>query len=92
MKKVAKEFDVTVKDLKGPRRTKDISFARQVCMYILRTEFGYKLKEVSTMLKRNDHTTAIHAIDKIQSLIETNLTLKEQLNNLLTEINKPVSE
>ncbi|MBN2016454.1 chromosomal replication initiator protein DnaA [Candidatus Dojkabacteria bacterium] len=91
-KNVAKEFGVNAKDLKGPRRTKDIAFARQVCMYILRKELGYKFKEVSEILKRNDHTTAIHAIDKIESKMQANLTFSEQINNLIAEIYKPVTE
>jgi len=92
LKNVAKEFEVSIKDLKGPRRTKDIAFARQVCMYILRKEFGYKLQEVSELLKRSDHTTAIHAIDKIESLAQTNLTLGEQINNIIVAIQKPENE
>lgn len=88
-KKVSQEFEVKVKDIKGPRRTKDIAFARQVCMYILREEFGYKLKDVSELLRRQDHTTAIHAIDRVQSMIQSNLTFKEQVDNLIREINKP---
>lgn len=91
-KKTAKEFGVTVKELKGPRRTKEVAFARQVCMYILRKEFGYKLQEVSELLKRNDHTTAIHAIDKIESMIQSNLTMSEQINNLVSDIQKPIIE
>ncbi len=89
-KKVAKEFDVTVKDIKGPRRTKDVAFARQVCMYILREEFGYKLQDVAKFLKRNDHTTAIHAIDKVKSMIESNVTFKDQITNLISSIYKPI--
>ncbi|MBU0976524.1 MAG: chromosomal replication initiator protein DnaA [Patescibacteria group bacterium] len=86
IKKVAKEFGVSSKEIKGPRRTKEIAFARQICMYILRDEFGYKLQEVSEILERKDHTTAIHAIDKVQSMIQTNLTFKEQIDNLINEI------
>ncbi len=91
-KRTAKEFGVTIKDLKGPRRTKDIAFARQVCMYILRKEFGYKLQKVSELLKRSDHTTAIHAIDKIESMIQSNLTMSEQINNLVSDIHNSKSE
>jgi chromosomal replication initiator protein len=90
LKKVADEFGVSSKDLKGPRRTKDIAFARQVCMYILREEFGYKLQDVSTLLKRTDHTTALHALDKIQSMVQSNITFKEQIDNLISEIQKPL--
>lgn len=92
LKKVAKEFDVSSTDLKGPRRTKDIALARQVCMYILREEFGYKLQEISSVLKRKDHTTAIHAIDKIQSMSQSNVTFKEQIETLINEIQKVDSD
>jgi chromosomal replication initiator protein len=92
LKKVANEFKITIKDLTGPRRTKNVAFARQICMYILRKEFGYKLQEVSEVLKREDHTTAIHAIDKIESLVQSNLTLAEQINNLIVEIQKPLED
>lgn len=88
-KKISTEFGVTTKDIKGPRRTKDIAFARQVCMYVLREEFGYKLQEVSELLKRSDHTTAIHGIDKVKSMMQSNLTFKEQIDNLISEIQKP---
>lgn len=90
--KVAKEFGITTKDLKGPRRVKDVAFARQVCMYILREEFGYKLKDVSEHLKRKDHTTAIHAIDKIQSMMQSNVTFKEQIDNLVRDIQRPIED
>jgi len=88
LKKISNEFGVKPIDLKGERRTKDIALARQVSMYILRTEFDYKLKEISEILKRKDHTTAIHAIDKIQSMMAKNLTFKEQVENLIEAIIK----
>ena len=88
LKHVADEFDVHAKDLKGPRRTKDIAFARQVSMYILRTEYGYKLQKIAEIHNRKDHTTALHAIDKIESKIQTNLTLKDQIDNIIEKINR----
>ncbi len=67
LREVGKSFGVTVKDLKGPRRTKELALARQVAMFILREEFNYKLEEVARFLNREDHTTVLHAIDKIKS-------------------------
>lgn len=92
LKKVAQEFQIKAQDLRGPRRTKDIAFARQVSMYILRVEFGYKLQEISELLKRNDHTTALHAIDKIQSMMASNMTFKEQIDNLIEDIQRPLDD
>lgn len=79
LKQVAKSFDVTVKDLKGERRTKEVALARQVAMYILREEFGYKLEEVAGFLNRSDHTTVMHAIDKVKSLLLTTEGFREQI-------------
>ena len=80
IKVVAKEFNVTVKDLKGPRRTADLAFARQVCMYFLREEFGYKLEQVAKIMERQDHTTVMHAVDKIKSKMMIEEGFKNQLD------------
>ncbi|MBD3279911.1 chromosomal replication initiator protein DnaA [Candidatus Dojkabacteria bacterium] len=86
-KSVAKEFDVTIKDIKGPRRTADIAFSRQICMYILRTELSYKLEKIAEILNRKDHTTVIHAIDKIDSQRRVDESFREQLDGILASLN-----
>lgn len=87
LREVSKTFGVTVKDLKGPRRTKDLALARQVAMYILRDEFNYKLEEIAKYLNRQDHTTVIHAIDKIKSKMLVQEAFNKQLSSLITSIN-----
>lgn len=86
LKNVAQSFNIKVKDLKGPRRTKDVAMARQVCMYILREELGYKLEEIASFLDRQDHTTVMHAVDKIKSLVMTQPEFKNQLSGILNTI------
>jgi chromosomal replication initiator protein len=80
LKVISKEFNVTVKELKGPRRTADLAFARQVCMYFLREEFGYKLEQVAKIMERQDHTTVMHAVDKIKSKMMVEEGFKNQLD------------
>ncbi|MDQ6985565.1 MAG: chromosomal replication initiator protein DnaA [Candidatus Dojkabacteria bacterium] len=87
LKEVSKSFGVKVADLKGPRRTKEVALARQVAMYILREEFDYKLEEVAHTLNRKDHTTVIHAIDKIQSKMMLQEEFNMQVGNVITSIN-----
>ncbi|KXK26984.1 MAG: Chromosomal replication initiator protein DnaA [candidate division WS6 bacterium OLB20] len=82
LKHVSREFNITVKDLKGPRRTADIAFARQVCMYILREDFGYKLEQVAMYMNRKDHTTVLHAVDKIKSKLMIDDGFKNQVDML----------
>lgn len=86
LKQVAKEFNLTVKELKGIRRTEEIAFARQVCMYILREEFGFKLEQIAHFLERKDHTTVIHAVDKIKSKIMIDEGFKNQIEMLKENI------
>jgi chromosomal replication initiator protein len=86
LKRVGKEFDVTMKDLKSRKRHANIAFARQVCMFILREEFKYKLEKTASFLKRKDHTTVIHAVDKVKSKMEVNEGFKDQLNLILDDL------
>src|SRR5690606_18161495 len=67
LKEVSKSFGIMVKDIKGERRTKEVALARQVAMYILREELNYKLEQVADFVNRQDHTTVLHAIDKVKS-------------------------
>lgn len=88
IKQVAQELNVTAKDIKGPRRTAEVAFARQVCMYLLREDFGYKLEDVATLLNRKDHTTVIHAVDKIKSRLLLDEGFKDQVLLIRERVNE----
>jgi chromosomal replication initiator protein len=79
VKLVCKEFRVTSKDVFGRSRKSDIAFARQVAMYLLREDFGFKLEEVADILERKDHTTVMHGVDKIKSKIAIDRGFEEQI-------------
>jgi chromosomal replication initiator protein len=91
LKIISKEFDVTVKDIKGPRRTKDVALARQVAMFILREEFNYKLEQIANFLNRKDHTTVLHAVDKIKSKMMIQDGFHEQIARITTKIQEAAS-
>ncbi len=78
LKEISKNFGVSVKEIKGSGRTKEVALARQVAMFILREEFNYKLEEIAKFLNREDHTTVMHGIDKVKSkmLIEDGFNLQ----------------
>ncbi len=86
IKVVATNLGVKAKDLKGPRRTKDIAFARQVCMYILREELGYKLEDIAKFLNRSDHTTVMHAVDKIHSATLCDIDFRQRIQAIISEL------
>lgn len=62
---VAKYYEVGIQQLKGERRTKTVVWPRQVLMYFLAHEAKLPLTEVGRLLGGRDHSTVIHARDKI---------------------------
>jgi chromosomal replication initiator protein len=87
IKVVAKEFQVTSKDILSRSRKSDIAFARQVVMYILREVYNYKLEEIASLTNRKDHTTIIHGVDKIKSKIQLEKGFEEQIQNIKSILN-----
>lgn len=88
IKKVTQSFSITEEEILGSIRTKHIATARQVAMYIMKKELGITLMQIATYLKRQDHTTVIHGIDKIESEIAKNRKFKDQI----IEIRKGLGE
>lgn len=62
---VATYFDIQVEDLLGKSRQKRLAFPRQIVMYIMREEMKSSYPSIGSELGGRDHTTAMHAYDKI---------------------------
>lgn len=84
IKTVSEVFDVKTSEIKGNRRTAYVAKSRQVVMYILRTELEMPLERVAKEVNRKDHTTVIHACEKIEELREEDNNLDEKINRCLT--------
>jgi chromosomal replication initiator protein len=72
MASVGNFYGVAVQQLKGERRTKTVAWPRQILMYILTSELRLPLEEVGRLLGGRDHTTVMHARDKVVTELETN--------------------
>lgn len=66
VERTAKHFQLTVDELVGPKRDKEIVVPRQIAMYILRSELHLSFPKIARELGRKDHTTAIHSVEKIE--------------------------
>jgi chromosomal replication initiator protein len=66
VEKTAKHFRLSVEELLGPKRDKEIVVPRQIAMYILRSELHLSFPKIARELGRKDHTTAIHSVEKIE--------------------------
>jgi chromosomal replication initiator protein len=79
---VAAYFNISVDEMKGKRRDKHIVFPRQVAMYIVREETESSLPVIGTAFGGRDHTTALHAIEKITDLVLEDARLQGDLRQI----------
>ncbi|MEG4802511.1 chromosomal replication initiator protein DnaA [Microcoleus sp. ARI1-B5] len=84
---VAEAFDVSVEDLKGISRRREISLARQIGMYLIRQHTGLSLPKVGEVFGGKDHTTVLYSCDKIAQLRNTDPNLSQTLRQLSDRIN-----
>src|SRR5438876_8467491 len=75
-RKVSDFFGVKVSDLKAKNRTKAVAFPRQVAMYLARQLTHASLAEVGRAFGGKDHTTVLHAVDKVQTLLQEDPKLR----------------
>ena len=83
---VADYFALSAGDLKGKKRTKAIAFPRQVAMFIVRDLTEYSTTEVGLEFGGRDHTTVMHACQRVESRMKTDPTLEPTVNHLVRTI------
>jgi chromosomal replication initiator protein len=83
---VAEYFDVPLVDLLGASREKRLAHPRQIAMFILRSELKISYPAIGVEVGGRDHTTAMHAFDKVGREKEDNLKLKQDLEALKEKI------
>lgn len=76
---VALYFDVQIEDLLGKSRQKRLAFPRQIVMYLMREEMKASYPSIGTELGGRDHTTAMHAYDKISNCLIEDEKLQHDL-------------
>jgi chromosomal replication initiator protein len=86
MNAVCEELEVSLKDVKSSKRHYDIAFARQVCMYLLKDILKLQLVKIARHVGRNDHTTIMHGINKIEKLIIKDQDIARQILDLKSKI------
>lgn len=75
----ARHFNVKVSSLCGPKRDRSLVFPRQIAMHILRIDCGQPLAQIGEALGGRDHTTIMHGVEKISSLLSTDNNLREDI-------------
>jgi len=77
--KVADFYDISVSDLMGSSRRKELVFPRQITMWLMREELKSSYPSIGLELGGRDHTTAIHACNKINEQIKNDSKTKSDI-------------
>lgn len=79
---VAKYYHIQLKDLKGKKRVKSIVVPRQIAMYLARELTDSSLPKIGAEFGGKDHTTVIHAHEKIQHLIDSSVSMQNEVSEI----------
>jgi chromosomal replication initiator protein len=77
---VADFFSLSIEDLRGKIRKKEIVNPRQIAMYLLREEISQSYPKIAEIIGKKDHTTIIYAYEKIKKEIKEDENTRQQVN------------
>jgi len=86
LEETAKMFGWTIDDLCGKSRRRPLVTARQIGMYVFRELTDYSYPKIAEEFGGRDHTTVMHACEKIRSQIAEKRPVFEQVNELISRI------
>lgn len=83
-----RHFGFPIEELCGPSRRRPLVMARQISMYVFREVTDYSYPAIAREFGGRDHTTVIHAVEKITSLMAERRQVYEQVTALILEVRK----
>lgn len=86
VEKVAKYYELPVKEMCGKSRVAHIKTARQVAMFLLSKELSLSTNKIAAEVGVKDHTTVMHGVKKIEKDLKLNFTLRDQIEEIKEKI------
>jgi chromosomal replication initiator protein len=85
-KTVSGFYNVRIEDFKAKKRTRSVAFPRQIAMYLSRELTDLSLPQIGKAFGGRDHTTVIHACDKINHELVNNYSFQQIINKIINQI------
>ena len=85
-KAVGEHYSLKLEDFKAKKRTKSVAFPRQIAMYLSRELTDNSLPKIGDEFGGRDHTTVIHAHEKISKLLQTDSQLQRQVKEIQDQL------
>jgi chromosomal replication initiator protein len=83
---VSSYFNLRIEDLKSQRRTRNVVYPRQIAMYLSRKLTDMSLPKIGEEFGGRDHTTVIHAYEKISDNLKVDDSLQQTVNDLTKKL------
>jgi len=83
---VSEYFQISVEDIRSKKRSSNISFPRQIAMYLCRNMTSESFPKIGTEFGGKDHSTVMHSVEKIESEIKVN----KDLENIIEKLKKDI--
>jgi len=85
-RKIGDYFNVSTMDLISKSRTRDLAYPRQIAMYLARELTNASLPKIGEHFGNRDHSTVMHACDKVKAMIDTDPETRSIINVLISNI------
>ena len=83
---VSEYFQISVEDIRSKKRSSNISFPRQIAMYLCREMTSESFPKIGTEFGGKDHSTVMHSVEKIENEIKVN----KDLANIIEKLKKDI--
>lgn len=83
---VSEYFQISVEDIRSKKRSSNISFPRQIAMYLCRVMTNESFPKIGTEFGGKDHSTVMHSVEKIENEIKVN----KDLANIIEKLKKDI--
>ncbi|MFT8363827.1 MAG: chromosomal replication initiator protein DnaA [Sporolactobacillus sp.] len=87
---VGEEYHLKLEDFSAKKRTKSIAYPRQIAMYLARELTDCSLPKIGEEFGGRDHTTVIHAHEKITKQLASDRELQHRINALIDQLKTPI--
>ena len=83
---VCRKYNIKLSDMDSSKRKREITYPRQIAMYLTRELTDMSLPKIGNAFGGRDHTTVLHACDKISAEMKTNSSLSDEIKGLMDEL------